>query len=187
MDSFQCCDNSEVTFELNYLYTWEWSWATLGNYSILLTAKPTVILCNVLHVFHFVTSSKVDSFFTSPWLSVRVIVLLEPSPQSEVQSSLEQVIMKDIFLLTLTSSCCQKTSPQHNATTTMLRCRDATGQVKSSAWFPPDTKPKSSTVLSSVQRTFSWFLWCAVPLTSPQSNAGFFQSDPDCSDWSGQL
>lgn len=55
---------------------------------------------------HFVISSKVDSFFTSPWLSVRVIVPLEPSPQSQVQSSLEQVIMKDIFLLTLTSSCC---------------------------------------------------------------------------------
>lgn len=55
VDSFQCCDNSEVTFELNYLHTWEWSWATLGNYSILLTAKPTVILFSMLHVFHILS------------------------------------------------------------------------------------------------------------------------------------
>ena len=36
------------------------------------------------------------------------------------------------------SSCCWKTSPEHDAATTMLHCRDGIGQVMSGAWFPPD-------------------------------------------------
>ena len=34
------------------------------------------------------------------------------------------------------SSCHWKTSPQHDAATTMLHCRDGIGQMMSSAWFP---------------------------------------------------
>ena len=81
---------------------------------------------------------------------LRVVVLLddEPSPQSEVQSALEQVFIKDVsghccIHLSLDpdwspSFCSWKTSPQHDAATTMLHCRDGIGQVMSGAWFPPD-------------------------------------------------
>ena len=72
----------------------------------------------------------------------------EPSPQYEVQSALNQVIIKDVSIyccihLSLDpdyspSSCCWKTSPQHDAATTMLHCRDGVIQVITSAWFPPD-------------------------------------------------
>ena len=79
-----------------------------------------------------------------------VIVLLEdePSAQSEVLSTLDQVFIKDISVLCSVQlslnpdqspqSLLLKNSPQHDAATTMLHCWDGAGQVMSGAWFPPD-------------------------------------------------
>ena len=76
---------------------------------------------------------------------LRAIVLLEyePSPQSEVLTILEQVFMKDFFVLCSVHlsldpykspspcRCPVKTSPQHDAANTMLHWRDG-------ARFNPD-------------------------------------------------
>ena len=74
---------------------------------------------------------------------LRVVVLLdgEHSPQSEVLSALEQVFIKDLSVLCYVhlsldpdespSPCSKKTSPQHDAATTMLHCMDG-------ARFPTD-------------------------------------------------
>ena len=74
---------------------------------------------------------------------LRVVVLLEgePSPQSEVLSALEQVFIKDLSILlsvhlspiltSLQVPATEKTSPQHDAATTMLHRRDG-------ARFPSD-------------------------------------------------
>ena len=65
---------------------------------------------------------------------LRVVVRLEGelSPQSEVLSNLEQIFIKNLFALFLFPSILTslpvpnagKTSPQHDAATTMLHCRD---------------------------------------------------------------
>lgn len=67
---------------------------------------------------------------------------LRPSLRS-VQSALEKVI-KDVSVHCSLHpdqspcSCCWKPSPQHDAATTRLHCRDRIGQVISSSLFPPD-------------------------------------------------
>jgi len=43
------------------------------------------------------------------------------------------------ILTSVTVSAAEKTSPTHDAATTMLHCRDGIGQVMSGAWFPSDT------------------------------------------------
>ena len=84
---------------------------------------------------------------------LKVVVLLkdEPSPQSEVKRALEQVFIQDVSVHCCIhvslypdyspSSCRWKTSPQHDAATTMLHCRDGIGLVMSSAWFPLNMMP----------------------------------------------
>ena len=65
---------------------------------------------------------------------LRVVVLLvgDPSPQSEVLRALEQVFIKDLCVLcSVHLSLNPDWSPQLDAATTMLRCRDG-------ARFPPD-------------------------------------------------
>ena len=65
---------------------------------------------------------------------LRVVVLLEgePSSQSEVLSTLEQVYIKDLLILTsLPDPAAEKTSPEDDAATTMIHHRDG-------ARFHPD-------------------------------------------------
>ncbi len=71
----------------------------------------------------------------------------KPSAQSEVLSTLEKVFVQDIPVLgrihlsldcnQSSCPCSWKTSPQHDAATTMLHCWDCIGKVMSSAWFSP--------------------------------------------------
>ena len=72
----------------------------------------------------------------------------KPSPQSEVQSALEQIFVKDLGVLNCIHlslyedesprSRWWETSPRHDAATVMLHCKDGISPVRSSAWFPPD-------------------------------------------------
>ena len=86
---------------------------------------------------------------------LRVFVLLEGEPlaQSEVLSAIDQVFRKKLlffalfsFPSTLTSLpllAVGKSSPQHDAATTMLHCWDGTGQVMSGVCFCPDMMPRN--------------------------------------------
>ena len=81
---------------------------------------------------------------------LRVIVLLEGEPpsQSQISGRLKQVILKNFPVFSaihhsfnsdqLPSPCRYKTSPQHDASTTMLHCGDDVLGVMRVVGFVPD-------------------------------------------------